>query len=41
MRARAAAVGRAGHGLGRGVAWHGEVGRQAGGERAWCGCVNF
>jgi hypothetical protein len=32
----AAAVGRAG--LGPGVAWRG---RQAGGERAWCGCVNF
>jgi hypothetical protein len=25
---------------GRGVAWRG-VARQAGGERAWCGCVNF
>jgi hypothetical protein len=43
--ARAAtAVGRAG--LGPGVAWHGvarrgEAGRQAGGERAWCGYVNF
>jgi hypothetical protein len=40
-RARAA-TGRTG--LGPGVAWRGEVrqaGRQAGGERAWCGCVNF
>jgi hypothetical protein len=25
-------------GAGRGVAWRG---RQAGDERAWCGCVNF
>jgi hypothetical protein len=24
---------------GPGVAW--QAGRQAGGERAWCGCVNF
>ena len=39
-RAAAAAAGRAG----RGVAWRGEAGRQAGRQasgRAWCGCVNF
>jgi hypothetical protein len=39
-----AAAGRAGLGPGmarRGVARWGEAGRQAGGEQAWCGCVNF
>jgi hypothetical protein len=28
-------------GPGSGRAWRDEAGRQAGGERAWCGCVNF
>ena len=36
--ARAPPLPPAGPGSGR--AWRGEA-RQAGGERAWCGCVNF
>jgi hypothetical protein len=37
---RAHAVATAGQ-AGRGVARRGEAGKQAGGERIWCGCVNF